>query len=195
MVTAMAKVEKSLARISFETVGSIVAIIVGIAALFVAWDEAKSVRKQQAASVLPVLKINSLNLNEVDGSITSIIVKNVGIGPAFVENAAIYWGDEKLPSMEAVRQRIEEDGNYYGFWTARLEGEILAGSEEFNLLTVTVPAGPDSNARTNALRTTLYQNLGVDACFCSVYEDCWTTSLNKKYRPEPVDECRRSEAM
>ena len=65
-------------RISFEAVGSIVAVIIGLAALFVAWDEARSVRKQQAASVLPVIKIRTINLNNDEGSISSVVVENVG---------------------------------------------------------------------------------------------------------------------
>lgn len=177
--------------LSFETVGSVVAIVVGVAALFVAWDEAKSVRRQQAASVLPVLKISGVNSNEMDGSVTSIVVANIGIGPAFIESASIIWNGEVLDDVEALRAILREDEVPYGIWTSRLDGEIIGGGSSIDLLAISLQRSPQSDEQTYALRRRLYEGLQIEACFCSVYEDCWETSLNKQYRPEPVKECRR----
>lgn len=190
----MTDLRKSLARLSFETVGSIVAIVVGIAALFVAWDEARSVRKQQAASVLPVLKIASMNTNDETGAETSIVVQNVGIGPAFIESARIEWGDTVVDNVEDLRAFVADGQTSYGIWTSRLEGEILGGGEHYDLFAVTISADELTRENLSVLRTAIFDNLQISACFCSVYDDCWTTSLNKKYRPEPADECRRRAA-
>ena len=178
-------------RISFEAVGSIVAVIIGLAALFVAWDEARSVRKQQAASVLPVIKIRTINLNNDEGSISSVVVENVGVGPAFVESATLSWDGEPVDDMEALRSILDGGATPYGFWTSRLDGEILAGGEQYNMLSVTLRHGADSDKQTAALRRSIYSKLKVTACFCSVYEDCWEAKLNKRYRPDPVDHCER----
>mgnify|MGYP003700507319 CR=1 FL=1 len=181
-------------RISFETIASVVAVIVGVAAVFIAWDEARSVRKQQASSVLPVLEIRTININNEEGSVSSIMVENVGVGPAFVERADIIWNGEIIGGTEDLRQILDDGSAPFGFWTARLDGEILAGGEEYNLFSATLGTSPDSNEQTSVLRRKLYSNVGVVACFCSVYEDCWETTLNKRYRPERVKYCRRKDA-
>ena len=45
-------------RLRFETVGSISAIVVGVAALFVSWDQARVMRQEIRASLWPALQID-----------------------------------------------------------------------------------------------------------------------------------------
>ncbi len=177
-------------RISFETVGSIVAIVVGVAALFVAWDEAKSVRKQQAASVLPILKVYTLYVSEEEGYKSAVIVENVGVGPAFIENARSSWSGESLQSIRAGLRHLPDAQNLTNIWTSPLYGEIVAGDSQYEYVSAIMPTDKISATYVNELKNTIASNLKIEACYCSIYNDCWKTSLNKDGRPEPVKTCK-----
>lgn len=177
-------------RFSFETIGSVSAIVVAVASLFVAWDEARSVRRQQAASVLPILKIQTPFMNDDQDRSYRIEVHNVGVGPAFVDAATVTWNGEPLGRAEQLRFNVEKLAGEAGFWTAELEGQVLGGGESSLLYEATWPPG-DEGAAERAIATVRAINaaLAVSACYCSVYDDCWRTDMNRQGRPDPAPRC------
>ncbi|WP_306252432.1 hypothetical protein [Parvularcula sp. IMCC14364] len=176
-------------RISFETVGSIVAIVVGVVALFVAWDEAKSVRKQQAASVLPIVKIFTSYTTTEMGHKSAVIVQNVGVGPAFIENARIIWDGTQLQDVRSGLAVLPGANDLVEIWTSPLYGEIMSGNDEYEMFSAIMPSEKVTAEYISSLKTSINRNLIIEACFCSVYEECWTTNLNSTIRPQPIKSC------
>lgn len=181
-------------RLSFETVGSITAIVVGVAALFVAWDEARSVRRQQAASVLPIVKMETPFMNGDDERSFRIEVRNVGVGPAFFDRADILWDGELVTVAEELKFNAQEAAGEAGFWTSELDGYVLGGGESMLLYEVTwEPGAKGAEQRAYEVAALIRRSVQVEACYCSVYDDCWRTELNRQGRPEPADRCRPRE--
>ncbi|MEM7729385.1 MAG: hypothetical protein AAF311_08930 [Pseudomonadota bacterium] len=177
---------------AFQTVGSISAIVVAVASLFVAWDEANSVRRQQAASVLPIVKIVTPFMNDATDRSFRILVSNVGPGPAFVDRSDIRWNGQALDSIEALRPLIAEQVDEAAFWTTRLQGHVLGAGETLRMYEIVWdPARDGANQSAALTATSVWRNLEIDACYCSVYDDCWVTTMNRTGRPDPVDSCER----
>ncbi|WP_298913677.1 hypothetical protein [uncultured Algimonas sp.] len=174
----------------FQTVGSISAMVVAVASLFVAWDEANSVRRQQAAAVLPIIKIATPFMNDASDRSFRINVSNVGVGPAFIDKADIRWNGQSLQSIEALRPLIADTAGDAAFWTSRLEGQILGGGETLLMFEVDWDPVRDGAARAAAsTATSVWDDLTITACYCSVYDRCWVTEMNRTGRPDRVDSC------
>ena len=176
-------------KISFETIASAVAVFVGVAALLVAVDEARSVRRQQEASVLPLLKIWTENRTEAAGRTYSIMIDNVGVGPAFIETGAVRWGEATLGSLEDLRARFEKDGGASAFWTARLAGEVIGGDDDLLLFNAAWPGDTFDPETGGAFLVETYAELAIEACYCSVFDRCWVTEMNASTRPREVKSC------
>lgn len=186
--------------ISFETVGSVSAMVVGVASLFVAMNEAGSVRRQQAAAVLPIVKMTTFNSSSDEGTIVSLEVENVGIGPAFIEAERMSLdGTPIIPSegqtaASALREVIADDVGDAGFWTSRLEGEIMRSGDSFPLFSATWrPETEGRGAYAGALIRRLFNDLDLEICYCSVFDECWETTVNAEERPKPIKSCEAFE--
>lgn len=176
--------------VRFETIGSVSAIVVAVASLFVAWDEARSVRRQQAASVLPILKVRTPFRNDERERSYRIEVANVGVGPAFVEAASVTWDGVPVRTAEDLRFNVEEVAGEADFWTAELEGQVLGGGE--SMLLYEVAWAPEAEGAADAAVATvrrLWEAVDVAACYCSVYDRCWRTEMDRTGRPDRVARC------
>jgi hypothetical protein len=106
-------------RLNFETFGAIGAIIVSVAALFVAWDQAVVMRRQQHASVWPFATAD-VNINQDEtGNYMEIMLENPGVGPAIirsgtimVDGAPVHRLRELVTTMlpEGLRSEIQVNG-------------------------------------------------------------------------------------
>ncbi|MCQ8184552.1 hypothetical protein [Parvularcula maris] len=177
-------------KLNFETIGSISAIVVAVASLFVAWDEARSVRRQQAASVLPIVKIETPFRNDDEVRSFRIEVSNVGIGPAFIDRGRIAWNGEEVRTAEDLKFNVEDTAGKAEFWTAPIQGQVLGGGDTFLLYEVSWD--PNAEGAQEAAFTTvqtLREAVEISACYCSVYDRCWRTGMNQLGRPERVGQC------
>lgn len=180
----------------FETVGSISAIVVAVGSLFVALDEAKSVRRQQAASVLPIMVFATPYSTEEDDLSFRIDLANVGVGPAFIDHATLKWMGDEIESFEDLRWIIDEQaGENAQYWTNGLEGRIYGGDTDGLLFEVRWDQY-DAKTRQAAqdVSQSLWSHLEVDVCYCSVYDRCWRTELGRLGRPDRAERCTPAEA-
>lgn len=184
---------KSRRRFGFETVASVSAIVVAVASLFVAWDEAGSVRRQQAASVLPIVKIDTRYLNSDTERSYEIRISNVGVGPAFIDRGVITWDGMPVQTVEDLEYNVVDLAGDADFWTSELQGQIVGGGESFLLYrAVWDPDVAGSEAATRKTVAKLWESMDMNICFCSVYDSCWTTRVNHLGRPSEVRTCSPS---
>lgn len=176
-------------RLNFETVGSLAAIVIGASALFVAWDQAQIMRAQQHASVTPIVRIHTSYVAQEDRQIIAINASNVGIGPAFIVNAAVTDAAGRAISMEEALGALPEGLMRPTLWTSSPDGLVMEAGSDAPLFLATWPVDESINADVRRYWSAFPDSVRIDACFCSIYERCWTTRLNQKSRPEPARDC------
>lgn len=180
-------------RLSFETIGSISAIVVGIAAVLVSLDQARTTRRAQEAAVLPLVKIQTRFANDANERSFLVEIANIGTGPAFVEDAQIVWDGGAAPDFEAVRAEMDWIGEDAAVWTGVLAGNVLGMAERQALFEARwAPDAPGASGAAIATAEAVWSSLDVEACYCSVFEQCWRTQMNRLQRPEPVARCDAS---
>lgn len=174
-----------------EMLVGVSAVFIGVCALAVSFYEASLMREEQRASVLPIIELGRSHYTKEESPDKwrlSLHAENVGIGPALVKDF-----------------RVTVDGKAHPTWrsafTAMLGNEIHLSYGQSTINGRTIP--PDrmitmfdlSNTEIAADIVANFERLNFEACYCSVFEECWKTDYTAGFAgAKPVAACATSEA-
>ncbi|MEO1035931.1 MAG: hypothetical protein AAFX44_10260 [Pseudomonadota bacterium] len=176
-------------RVHPEMLVGVSAVIIGVCALGVSLYETSLMRAEQRAAVIPILELGrSYNYSPTDPSRNrlSFIAQNVGIGPARVVDFRVTFDGEPYPTWEELIRVIAE-----------IDGDIAHGVS--TMIGRTIPPGRTVEmfrlADLEHLEPILddFDRLEFEACYCSVFDECWTTKRTTFGVSEPVASCLRSD--
>jgi hypothetical protein len=184
--------EPSKLRLRFETVGSISAILVGVIALFVSWDQARVMRQDIRASVWPALQIDGFADTSEGGLALGLRITNAGVGPALIERVSIYQRGELVVTLDEIEARVGE-GADMSYQTAT--GRILAAGAVlepfvFRFAPGSAPQSLAADLDPRVASGALTDSWEVEVCYCSSLGQCWIADT----RPPPPVETRRCDA-
>ncbi len=170
-----------------EMLVGISAVVIGVCALGVSVYETSLMRAEQRASVIPLLELSrSWGRSDEgatgDGSRLWIHAENVGIGPARV-----------------MGFRVTVDGDSFSTW-----GEVMAalvareGTFSYGQSTITGRTIPPERTVVmfdlndmELLDPILaeFHRMDFEACYCSIFDECWTTSYSAFGASEAIESC------
>ena len=158
-----------------QTMIGLSAVLLSVCGLFVATYEATLLRQHQRASVWPHVEVTaSLTAERV-----RLMVQNTGVGPARVRAAAVTVDGQRQDSWDdVIRTTLEEPGTVNAYHSL-INGRVLpSGFPEETIFTLAVDDGGAASALVPALRREILEgSLDVELCYCSVYDECWTASM------------------
>jgi hypothetical protein len=155
-----------------QTLTGIGAMLVGIAALFVAWDQGRVMRAQQHGAVFPVLQVDGFVSNTPSDSSLGIRISNNGVGPALIQGVSLYRDGERQTDLDAYRA-VLPDG--YDLSWSGLTGRALAPNEAISPIQITWPAGAITAAELYGTAAE-WDRWDLTVCYCSVFGRCWESS-------------------
>ena len=175
-------------RVHPEMLVGVSAVVIGLCALGVSMYEASLMREEQRAAVMPILELGrSYNVSSSDPSRNrfALLAQNVGIGPARV-----------------LDFKVSVDGQAQLTWDAALRA--LTGADERISHSMSVINGrtipPDKTVRIFELKDMefleeiLRENgrLEFEACYCSIFDECWTTNNSTFGVSAETESCQSS---
>lgn len=172
-----------------QTLTAIGAMLVGVAALFVAWDQGRVMRAQQHGSVYPALQIDGYVNDNGETREVGVRVSNNGVGPAIVESVRILRSGEDQTGASGLVERLPE--GYHQSWSSMV-GRIIAPGETVQPLGFSWSGDAHSEADFAAFGQEWFR-WDLEICYCSVFERCWMNSTDRSGPPRSVDQCRRDE--
>jgi len=167
-----------------QTLTGIGAMLVGVAALFVAWDQGRVMRAQQHGAVVPVLQLDGFVSSTPDLRSVGLRVVNNGVGPAMIESVSLRRRGVVSDNFDALIALLP-----VGFdrsWSS-VNGRALAPGGEVEPVMFMWERGSLSEDELGALLAE-WQHWSVEACYCSVFNRCWTSSSGNAGR-SPVRSC------
>jgi len=174
---------------------AVAVVLVSLGSLYVSLHTGKTMEKlveQNSrlvrANSVPLLQFDTGNVDDAGKPEIYLAVRNAGTGPA-----RIVWF-ELLQDRRPVR-------NYHdllpkGAQPSRVEANIITGGiapsmmpagEYRKLLSWPRPAGGELQSAWDHLNT-VRQGLTVEACYCSLFDECWLTKAAADV-PRPVATC------
>ena len=151
------------------TIIGLAAILINLVTVSVYMYQAHIMQKQQHTSVLPYIEWLYSNA----GNEFVISVENKGIGPAFIKNVTMKLDDEEIGSNSALFKKLLGTSSF-SFINSTVERRVISPGEKVEMVHVY------DSAQAKAIDSLLLWNnsphkFALEICYCSVYNDCWTT--------------------
>ncbi len=177
-------------RMRFETVGSIAAIVVGVAALFVSWYQTRVMQAQQHAAVWPILTLDQGFSVEGGNLVFEVSVANAGVGPAILVGDELKNAGQQLNSWAEYSAILPESVPRPDLIQATsIQGRALAPGSAFSPRRF-VWENLENSGDIATIIERAYADVGLAVCYCSVFEKCWKMSSLSDEQASPVKQCK-----
>lgn len=172
-------------KTNHQALTAIGAMVVGLAALYVAWDQARVMRAQQHGAVVPALQVDAFTRSDGDRLSIGLRVANNGVGPAMVRNVRVIRDGEPTQEVDAMFSVLPSDQLDRSWVT--LTGRVIAPGELVTPISVDWRA---SEIGTDAIADLFveWERWDIEICYCSVFDRCWIATVQVQDR-RPVASC------
>jgi hypothetical protein len=160
---------------------ALIAMVIGVATMFVYIYQAHLMSKQMHAAAWPYLEVN---FSSNDKSFL-INVQNKGAGPAIVKTAYITSDNLRFPEdqrkVDSLINAITGKKRVLTGYT-NIRSRVLSPGD-----VITFAEFKDSTTAALILPALAKHNVRLTICYCSVFDECWTLEAGKSV--EPCDKC------
>ena len=187
----MADGEETKKRIHPEMLVGISAVLIGVCALVVSLYETRLMRSEQRSAVLPLLELSrSYYATDYDDDAAnwrlSLQAENVGIGPARVDDFRVLVDGEPQPTWSAAMQALLGRDALVMYGQSTINGRTIPPERLVTMFDL-------NNTELARELVAEFERIDFEACYCSVFDECWTTSYSGFGTAEPVEACERND--
>lgn len=163
--------------------GSLLAVMLSIAALGVSILETNTVRQAAKVEAWPFIAIG----DQYNGQGFGYEMENKGVGPARIRWIELAYRGKRVEDIDQLIIDVlgEEDAFSYDRYRASTQARrVVSPREVVNLFSV------DWDPASRRLSNALAPALSIRACYCSIYDECWVAERGEE-DPEPVPSCEK----
>lgn len=182
---SLLRAEHHIIRLTFwQTILSVVGVVIAVLALYAALTESAAVRQQTAAAVWPFVQLMIEDYDTGDTAGFSLALTNAGVGPARMQDV-----------------RVSIDGNVTRNWSelvASVDGDTGAAINR-NFIsdrvlrpdeTVVIFSTTDAELARQLVGAVSKPRGALTFCYCSIFDECWLADSRKDLQaPELVEAC------
>ena len=177
-------------RIHPEMLVGVSAVFIGVCALAVSLYETRLMRSEQRSAVLPLLELSRsyyASDSEEDAAKwrLSLQAENVGIGPARVADFRVLVDEPRATWAEAMQALLRRD-DLVMYGQSAINGRTIPPDRIVTMFDL-------NNTELARELVGEFERIDFEACYCSVFDECWTTSYSGFGTTEPVEACERTD--
>lgn len=166
------------------------AVVIGVCALAVSLYETSLMRSEQRASVLPVLELGrSLYINRDsetrDDWRLRLFAENVGIGPARVKHFEVTVDGQVQPTWGAAMNSLLGDTTSVNYVQSTIGNRTIPAGGEVLMFEL-------HDKQLMPRLSEQFDRLNFEACYCSIFDECWITGYMAFGSNTPADGCPES---
>jgi len=183
----MTEIKRKRDKINPEMLVGVSAVIIGICALAVSVYETRLMREEQRAAVMPLLELSrSYNVDTAEGPQNKtrlwLQAQNVGIGPARVMDFRVTVDEVAMPTWDAAMRALTRRNEPVAYGQSTINGRTIPPERSVTMMDL------NDTALTKELLNE-FDRLDFEACFCSIFDECWTTSYSTLGVTHEVESC------
>jgi hypothetical protein len=171
-----------------ESIVAVCAVIVSTVAVAVAAYEARIQRQWQRAALWPHIQLNRSYFHVKPDSrsdsgewMLTLNAENVGVGPARIRDFHVTVDGKPMATWSAAMRTLLGTTEQIAYGQSTIRGTIIPPQRTIQMF--------QYSKQPNAGRLYREMNrLDFEACFCSVFDECWTTTY-KSGDAVQVDSC------
>ncbi|WP_100643587.1 hypothetical protein [Alteromonas facilis] len=181
-------------KLNLETLAAVTAIIVSVAALFVAWDQSQVMRAQQHASVWPIVDVDMTIDADESSLYIALEAVNLGVGPALLKSSSLSINGQAIETFEEFDNLalVPELQGTRRIFSSPLRGIMGAGQSK-TILRISWEQTEENKAAFVKLASKYIgddaADIDVGVCYCSVFDKCWSFNEDSNSEPTLVEHC------
>ncbi len=182
---SLLRTEQHIIRLTFwQTILSVVGVVIAVLALYAALTESAAVRQQTAAAVWPFVQLMVENHDTGDTAGFSFAFTNAGVGPAKMQDVRISVDGEVTRNWAEIVASV--DGNLAAPVNRNFISDRVLRPDE----TVVVFGTTDAELARKMIGAISKPRSVLTFCYCSIFDECWLAdSQGDLQAPKPVDAC------
>ena len=169
------EIPKRKFKISKEWAVSLSAIFVSIATLFVYVYQARIMQSQQHASVWPYIEW-TVTISSAEGIYLS--VHNKGVDPAIIKHTDLSLDNIPVGTRELMNKLTNGKADSLWSFTSTVEKRVMAPGDEIRLFHM------KGEELFKMDLGNIYHRIKYNICYCSIYDECRTTTDNEPVKSE-----------
>jgi hypothetical protein len=173
-------------KIEAEMLVGLSAVVIGLCALGVSLYETHLMREEQRAAVLPMLELARSHYVDGAGDTSrwrlSLHAENVGIGPARVRDFTVTVDGEPHPTWRSAMRALIGREIDVSYGHSSINGRTIPAERQVTMFDL-------SSTELTIDIVDNFDRLEFEACFCSVFDECWTSSFSSFGTSTPADAC------
>ncbi|MEL7022623.1 MAG: hypothetical protein AAGL69_02685 [Pseudomonadota bacterium] len=179
------RAEQYIIRLTFwQTVLSVVGVIIAILALYAALNESAAVRQQTEAAVWPFIQLTIENYDTGGAAGFSFALTNAGVGPARMHNVRVAVDDVVVRDWTELVAIVDGDPN------AAVNRNYISKRVLRPDASVVVFGTTDTALARKLVHAFNKPRGALTFCYCSIFDQCWLADSRKDLQaPEQVQEC------
>ena len=187
-----------LKRIDIGLTTGLAALVLSFVGILTSRATLKMNQDTQKARVLPIVEVDMgyqrLADNRYDFAVT---LTNSGVGLAHIQRVEPVIGGERVEGYQAFEDAVMN--RRMRGWARVTDGAgtgyLRPGESRRAIHYAMNGASREVDAYLRGQFGTPYSDMDIEACYCSVFEDCWTTSFRDRSVPQPVADCGTNSAL
>ena len=182
---SLLRAEHHIIRLTFwQTVLSVVGVVIAVLALYATLSESAAVRQQTAAAVWPFVQLIIENYDTGDAAGFSFGFTNAGVGPARMKDVRVSVDGIATRNWSELVASVDGDP---GAAVNRnfISDRVLRPDE-----TVVVFSTTDAELVRKLVGAISKPRGTLTFCYCSIFDQCWLADSREELQaPESVDIC------
>ncbi|RLQ23041.1 hypothetical protein DWB85_03420 [Seongchinamella sediminis] len=182
---SLLRTERHLVRLTFwQTILSVVGIVIAILALYAALTESAAVRQQTAAAVWPFVQLMVEDYDTGDAAGFSLAFTNAGVGPAKMQDVRVSIDGKVTRNWSEVVASVDGDANA-AVKRNFISNRVLRADE-----TVVMFSTNDADLARKLVAAVSKPRGVLTFCYCSIFNECWLADSRKELQAaELVEVC------
>tara|TARA_R110002072_G_scaffold302674_1_gene487202 strand:+ start:11438 stop:12067 length:630 start_codon:yes stop_codon:yes gene_type:complete len=184
-VQSLIRTERHIVRLTFwQTVLSVVGVVIAVFALYAALTESAAVRQQTAASVWPFVQLLVQDYDTGDAAGFSFAFTNVGVGPAKMQDVRVTVDGNAVRNWSELVASVDGDTGV-GVNRTFISNRVLRPEE-----TVEVFGTTDIELARKLFGVISKPRSFLSFCYCSIFDECWLADSREDLQaPTQVGAC------
>ena len=182
---SLLRAEHHIIRLTFwQTILSVVGVVIAVLALYAALTESAAVRQQTAAAVWPFVQLMVENHDTGDAAAFSLAFTNAGVGPARMQDVRVTIDGSVTRNWSELVASV--DGDTGAAINRNFISDRVLRPDE----TVVIFSTEDADLARKLVGAVSKPRAALTYCYCSIFDQCWLADSRKDLQaPELVEGC------
>ena len=182
---SLIRAERHIVRLTFwQTILSVLGIVIAVLALYAALTESAAVRQQTAAAVWPFVQLMVEDYDTGDAAEFSFAFTNVGVWPAKMKGVRLVVDGKVVRNWTELVASVNGDEGA-GVNRDFISDRVLRPEEKVSMFSTA-----DAELARKLFGVIKMPRSRLSFCYCSIFDECWLSDSRADLQaPKPVEVC------